>query len=296
MATEVWFVDAFTEIPLTGNRAGVVPNALGLTDEQMQRIAGEVNASETVFVLPASNQVADLRLRYFTKEVEVDLCGHGTIGAICGLLKHGVLANQQGSISIETNAGIFPVRYGQERTTSWVEMGQASPVFRYAPIEPQTIADLLGISASDIDITLPLGMCSTGLWDLFVPVVHPNVVCAMEPRLNELARWNRELGVVSTHVYARGALDVGNDFHTRDFAPSVGIPEDPCTGTATGALLALLHQHQFVDVNREYRFEQGYEVKRAGVIVASIRVENGGPGVYVRGSAVTSMKGHLRLK
>jgi len=109
-AVEIWRVNAFTTTPFTGNPAGVVPRAAGLSDERMQAIAAEINdISETAFVLPPESDDADLRLRFFTSTTEVDLCGHATVSALFVLHWRGDLDGRDGTRTIraETPVGIL---------------------------------------------------------------------------------------------------------------------------------------------------------------------------------------------
>jgi trans-2,3-dihydro-3-hydroxyanthranilate isomerase len=294
---EVWLVDAFTQLPFTGNPAGVVPEAAGLTDAQMQSIAREINASETAFVTAASDpNRADLRIRYFTPTREVDLCGHATIGTAASLaLRQPHIYGESGILHVETNVGILPVTYGQQEGRAWAEMRQARPRFQAVDIDPRFISQLLGILPEDMAMELPIGMSYTGLWDLFVPLQGLEAMRKLQPKFEELARWNQELGVASTHVYSLETEEHQHDYHARDFSPAVGILEDPVTGTATGALLALLHNHGLVERHRTYHFEQGYEMMRPGVIDARISETEDGVAVFVKGHAVISMHGYLNL-
>lgn len=303
MEKTVWLVDAFTDRPLTGNPAGVVPDADGLSDEQMQSIASELHASETAFMLSARySQGADFRLRYFTPESEVDLCGHATIGSVCGLLAAGRLMSTAdrdkasgGLCRIETNVGVLPVHYGFLDGHPWAEMGQAEPKFRDGAFDKITAAEMLGIDPTEVEDELPMGMSYTGLWDVFVPVTSIDVVCRLQPDLGRLSAWNRELGAASTHVYARGGVHPGNDFHTRDFSPAVGVPEDPATGTANGALTALLYRSHVIDAGVTVAYEQGYEVGRPSVVYGRAERDGHIARVYVRGTSVVAMSGQLYL-
>lgn len=300
MKLPVWLVDAFTKQTFHGNPAGVVPEANGLSPLQMQTIAREIHASETAFVLEADSPQADFRLRFFTPESEVDLCGHATIGSVCGLVEEGVLpvdeGRGRGSCKIETQVGILTVTYGLENGFAWAEMRQAEPRFKNLALDYNQVAHLLGIAREEIDEDGVSGLSYTGLWDLFVPMTSKLAMSRMQPKLAELAAWNREIGVTSTHVYTVDTTEKRHDFHTRDFSPAVGIPEDPATGTATGALIALLHHNEAVQSSRVYRFEQGYEIHRPSVIEARIEEQPGtSPAVFVKGSAVRSLTGSIHV-
>ncbi|HDR8193997.1 TPA: PhzF family phenazine biosynthesis protein [Bacillus thuringiensis] len=110
----VFHYDAFTNKPNKGNPAGIVLEADGLTEEEMQIIAEKVGYNETTFVL--SSEVGDIRMRYFTPGFEMDLCGHGTVGTIYALREKGLL-EEKSNLTIETKAGILPIVYGS--TGNW---------------------------------------------------------------------------------------------------------------------------------------------------------------------------------
>lgn len=300
MGRTVWLVDAFTNELFGGNVAGVVPVAVGLTAGQMQRIAAELAASETAFVLPPTNpDTADLRIRFFTPTAEVDLCGHATIGSICGLAADGrLLASQAtGVCRLETEVGVLPISFRSDGVATWAEMRQAPPQFRDAQVDVDELLACLGMRSSDLDEGLPQGLAFTGLWDLFVPVKSLAIMAALQPNLNRMATWNSSLGVVSTHVYCAATVDPANHYHARDFSPVLGIPEDPATGTATGALAALLHRHGQLAFGTRTRFEQGFEIGRPSLITAYVDhdTERKQDAVYVGGQAVVSLRGELSL-
>jgi trans-2,3-dihydro-3-hydroxyanthranilate isomerase len=295
---EVWLVDAFSNQSFMGNPAGVVPDATGLSLQQMQDIANELHASETAFLLPPSRpDLADLRVRFFTPLNEVDLCGHATIGSIGALfLENRMPATTRNHLRLETDVGVLPIRISQvgPQSSVFVEMRQASPKFQSYQIPWNIYAEVLGIQASDFDTSLPAGLASTGLWDLFLPVKSREVMERITPNFMQLAHLNREHGVISTHVYTYDVQEQGHHFHARDFSPAVGVPEDPATGTATGALLALLTKHGVCRVGNTYIFEQGYEIKRNSLIHARMEQNADGNAVFVGGTAILTMKGYFQ--
>ncbi len=196
-------------------------------------------------------------MRYFTPAVEVDLCGHATIAGLSALAEAGKLA---GKTTVETNAGILQMEVRADGS-AW--MRQARPQFRALPEEQQPfVAKLLGMSADRMVQEIPLGLSYTGLWDLMVPVDNLDTLQSLSPAMPELATFNRELGVASTHVFCMETKTETATLHARDFSPAVGVPEDPHTGTASGALGAWL-VHQRILEPGEYVFEQGWSVGRA---------------------------------
>lgn len=244
----VLLVDAFTCEPFHGNPAGVVPDADGLAEAAMQRIARELGASETCFLL-APARGGDLRLRYFTPAREVPLCGHATVAAVHVLAAEGRLrpaaAAGEGvevaAARLETGAGLLPVEARWEGGRVTALLGQPAPRFRPFGGDAAEVAACLGLPPAAIAAAgLPVALASTGLWHLLVPVAGLEAVRRAAPDLTRLARLNEALGVHTTHVYALEALDPAADLHARSFAPAIGVAEDPQTGTASGALAAFL--------------------------------------------------------
>ncbi|MPY65767.1 PhzF family phenazine biosynthesis protein [Deinococcus sp. SDU3-2] len=228
-------VSAFTDTPGSGNRAGVVLDADGLSEEQMQALAAFLGVPETVFVTRMGDGAA--RVRYFTPTQEIDFCGHATVALGLRLAQEGRWAGE--ALALETLVGRVPLRLEQGAAGDCrVWMAQQAPETRRVGREVRReLAAALGIDERMIHRGLPLAAASTGLWSVFVPVIDRLVLDGMEPDLAEIHRLSDALGVSSVYAYA--PVGVGR-YAARDFAPAVGIPEDPVTGSAGGALFALL--------------------------------------------------------
>lgn len=281
-------VDAFTTEPFAGNAAGVVPDAEGLSPTQMQAIANELAVSETAFFLPSEE--ADRKVRYFTPTTEVDLCGHATIASHAHLLEDGVI--EAGTHSLETNVGVLDIDVNEDGT---VWMTQDDPEIREVDESYERIADALGIdhaALEDVGADLPLAVASTGFPCLVVPVNFLEHVSAMDPDLRAVEELSDELDVGGVYAFSFDAIDVDSTLHGRMFAPAAGIPEDPCTGTASGATGAYLREVEAFDGDfpEEMTFEQGHFVDRPGYIRVQI-----GEEVRVGGEAATALDGELRV-
>jgi trans-2,3-dihydro-3-hydroxyanthranilate isomerase len=289
-------VDAFTERPYAGNPAGVVLEAEGLTPEQMQRVARELNASETVFAgAPAEG---GLPVRYFTPTQEVDFCGHATLALAVAwaLARRPVDEALPASLRLATHAGPIPVEL-RPHPTCQVEavMTQARPRFADFGYRLELLAGALGLQPAQIPPGWPLGLAYTGLWALVVPVISPDALARARPDFVALADLNRKLGCASTHLYS---LTGDASLVSRDFSPAVGVPEDPVTGSALGATAALLLKEGALrrtpPVTR-VTAEQGAAVGRPGQ--ARIELTEEVPGqitVRVAGTAVSVARGSLR--
>lgn len=308
-------VDAFTDIAFGGNPAGVVTDATGLTEEQMQRVAGEMNLSETAFVTPSSDAAADFDVRFFTPKSEVDLCGHATIATFITLAEEGRIHPVSGQTKVtvrqRTKAGILAVEVETAGgRPERVMMTQAIPQFKRATVERRQVAAILGLSENQIQADWPLELAYTGLWHLMVPVVSAQAVDAAQPNLTKLAELNHADGVHTTHLIAPSDRE-GSLVYTRDFAPAVGIPEDPATGTGSGAMGAYLIKNGLLnelssqaqwsrqDGNRQVvRFVslQGYAINRPSQITIEVTSDQGCPiQVKVGGRAVCMLDGKMRV-
>jgi trans-2,3-dihydro-3-hydroxyanthranilate isomerase len=293
----VYHVDAFTDVPFGGNPAGVVPNAAGLSEEVMQKIARELNLSETAFLTKSDIPGADFRVRYFTPTAEIDFCGHATVGLSWVLAtEYGWL--QREKVVLETNVGLVPVEWWKDgENLEAVVMSQVAPRTREARVTVEEIADILGMAAADIDRRYPVRLGYTGNWHLLVPVKSRQAIDNAKPDLERLARINREDGVSTTHLFTFDAQEGEWQIYTRDFAPAVGIPEDPVTGSANGALAGYLVLEEILDRTQEHRLliGQGHAAGRPGRLFVRIVPGEESPVIQVGGKAVPTIRGVLRL-
>ena len=279
-------VDAFTDEPLAGNPAGVVPDGDGLDDEQMQAIASELGASETAFL--RSSEAADRAVRYFTPKTEVDMCGHATIASHAYLYEHDEI--DAGDHTLETQAGVLDIEVTDD---GGVWMTQTQPEIRQADLDYDRVADALGVDVAaleDVGADLPLARSTTGLPFLVIPVNFLEHLSGADPDPDAVAGLAADHGATGVYAFTFDALDGASTLHARMFAPGAGVPEDPVTGTASGACGAYLHTvDAFDDPPGEMRFEQGHFVDRPGVV--RVRIDD--DGVRVGGRAVTALDGTL---
>ncbi|EJN60712.1 PhzF family phenazine biosynthesis protein [Halogranum rubrum] len=298
-------VDAFTTEPLAGNAAGVVPDADGLSETQMQAIARELAVSETVFVHEPDDD-GDYRVRYFTPTQEVDLCGHATVALHAHLHADGVL--DAGTHAMETNVGTLDVDVGEDGV---VWMTQADPTVEEVTPDEERVADALGVDVAtlrDVGADLPMAVASTGLRFLIVPINFLEHLGNADPDMDAIEALTEEYEVTGLYAFTFDALDADSTLHGRMFAPGAGIPEDPVTGTASGACGAYLREvDAFEDSETqrvsdeaseersdsralpdEMRFEQGHFVDRPGLVRVRI-----GDTVQVGGRATPSFDGTM---
>jgi trans-2,3-dihydro-3-hydroxyanthranilate isomerase len=271
---EYLIADVFTDVPLQGNQLAVFTDGTGLDDELMQRAAREMNLSETVFVLPAEDG-ADARMRIFTPAAELPFAGHPVLGTAF------VLGERLGGdlVRLQTRVGVIPVRLTRDRgKVAFGEMDQQVP-----DPEPFDRTDEL-LAALRVPATvLPVEAYTNGPRFVYVALEDKAAVEALAPELGALAA----LGQLGVNCFASDGANVT----TRMFAPTLGVPEDPATGSAAGPLALHLVRHGRLEVGEQLEIRQGAQVGRPSVLHA--RVEPG--RVVVGGSAVIVARGEYRL-
>ena len=288
--TRALLVDAFTSESCAGNVAGVVPDAEGLTDNQMQAVAAELGASETAFVRDSDD--ADHRVRYFSPTTEVDLCGHATIATHAHLFADDHIG--AGDHTLKTNVGVLDIEVAADGT---VWMTQNAPEIREADVSYGRVADATGLSkealrgASD---DLPLAVSSTGLPFLIAPVTYLSDLGDADPDFDAVAELADDVGAAGVYAFSFDTLDGDSTLHGRAWVPGAGIDEDPVTGTASGAAGAYLDHYDAFggDIADELAFEQGHFVDRPGRV--RVRVTDG-DAPRVGGSAVVTLDGTLEV-
>ncbi|HEX3455644.1 MAG TPA: PhzF family phenazine biosynthesis protein [Gaiellaceae bacterium] len=272
--------DVFTDTPLEGNQVAVFTDARGLPEESLQRLAREMNFSETVFVYPAEAD-GHAKMRIFTPAVEVPFAGHPTLGTAFVL----AAPLQLGEIRLETGSGTVPVRL--EREGARIVFGWMSqPLPSVVPFpDSDALLAAVGVERSE----LPVELYDNGLTHVYVCLPSPADVAALKPDLNRLSEFGAVIGI---NCFAGS----GREWKTRMFAPGGGVNEDPATGSAAGPLCVHLVRHGRVQPDEEIVITQGVEILRPSKLYA--RVE-GTPeeiqAVHVGGSAVVVARGEFSL-
>jgi trans-2,3-dihydro-3-hydroxyanthranilate isomerase len=295
--------DVFTDVPFGGNPVAVVPDAAGLSDQELQQIAREMNLSETVFVFPPSDPAASIKIRIFTPTQEIPFAGHPTLGAFFVLAKLGRFTFKEPVTRLlhECNIGLFPVElHVRKREVHRVVMSQPKPQF-LGTVEPVKdlfeVANALGLSKSLITGTkFPVEMVSTGLPVMIVPVRTLTAVRSIVPNVTAINELCARYGANGIMVFTTMTVEEQSTVHTRMFAPPIGVMEDPATGSASGALGAYLVQNGVVSVGptTEIIAEQGYEVERPSRILIQVESDDDAiQEVKVGGQAVMVLEGTL---
>ena len=267
MFVKVKKVNGFTDSINGGNPAGVVFDSPDLTDGQMAYITKTLAVSETAFVFPSKR--ADYKVRFFTSEIEVDLCGHGTIATFftMGLEK---IITKNAIITQETKAGVLPVEIlFSGNNVEKVMMTQPKPILKDIYLDIPELADSLNISTEEIDDSLPKQAVSTGLFTLPVCIKSFDILKSIKPDFEKIKKICNKMYVGSFHLFTFDTLEPRSVYHARNFAPIYAVNEDPVTGTANGAVCSYLFQNKIIE-ERNLICEQGDIIGRPGRVFVEI--------------------------
>jgi trans-2,3-dihydro-3-hydroxyanthranilate isomerase len=270
--------DVFTDTPLTGNQLAVFTDGRDVDEQLMQKLAKEMNFSETVFVLP-SDAGAHARIRIFTPVAELPFAGHPVLGSAYVL----AAPMQLGEIRLETLAGVIPITL--EREGARISFGRMEqPVPRFEPFgEADAVEELLGIRSQ-----LPVELYHQGPGFAYFEVESKEALRRLSPDFGALGRIT-DYGI---SCFAGS----GTSWKTRMFAPASGVPEDPATGSAAGPLCMHLARYGRVPFGEEIEISQGDEIGRPSKLFARVTgTAEAVEGIEVGGSAVIVARGEFRL-
>jgi len=291
-----WQYDVFTTTAFGGNTLGVYPEADALSDAEMQSLAREMNCPETTFVLPPESADANARVRIFTPAIEIPFAGHPIVGTAWALVEQGHLEPLGGGIRFEvglTERRVLPIEVVREEgAVRPVTMTQGAPEVGPALAEKDwaSVLAALGVDWDAMDDALPIARSTTGLPFLMVPLTSADAIAALRPDMGPLADALAALDCAGAYVFT---LD-GATATARSFCPGAGVPEDPATGSAAGALGAFLSAQgatQPVDGVRTLTIAQGASMNRPSEIAVLVDEHEGRPRVRVRGTAVCTLMG-----
>jgi PhzF family phenazine biosynthesis protein len=296
---KIYQIDAITKERFSGNPAGVVVNADGLTEIQMQQIAKELNNSETAFLFSPDDHDSDGLIRYFTPKSEVPICGHATIAA---MYAKAIEYNLDSCIlRYKTKVGTLPFEIIKENGDYQIIMTQGK--FELSPIFDATtilqILSALGLDYDDTDERCPVQIASTGHSKVMIGIKSREKLNDLNPNYNSLTELSKQINCNGYFVFTFDSDDDNILTHGRMFAPAIGINEDPVTGNANGPLGGYLIQHKIVDFKDnlfEFNGKQGEKIKRPGIINVSVKIENDLPSlIKIKGNATIVFKTEIKI-
>jgi trans-2,3-dihydro-3-hydroxyanthranilate isomerase len=230
MTRQIRIVDVFTEKPLAGNQLAVVLDGRDLSSEMMQRIAREMNFSETTFVLPPENPAHAAKVRIFTPVNEMKFAGHPTIGTSWVLANEGLVKN--GSLEFTLEEGVGPVAVRGVRTNERVTFWMTHPPLSYGEVLPhKQVAAAIGVEEAEVVPDVPAQIVTTGTPFLFIALRDQRAVDSAVSDRSRLEKLLRKKPAISVFLFA--VIGAGR-LYSRCLGPD--IAEDPATGSASGPL------------------------------------------------------------
>jgi len=295
----VYQIDSFTKEKFKGNPAGVVVNADGLNDCEMQMIARELNNSETAFLFQSDSADYDGVIRYFTPKSEVPICGHATIAAMYAKALEGNLNSCV--LKMKTNVGVLPFEIIKNNSDYQVIMTQGeftlSNTFDEATSERMIKA--LGLEANDLNKNCPIQIASTGHSKVMIGINSREKLNLLTPDLNELTNLSQDIKCNGYFVFTFDSDDKDVLTYGRMFAPAIGINEDPVTGNANGPLGGYLIQNNIVRTTNdafEFKARQGEAINRLGMMNVRVKFEDYKPSlIQIKGDAVVVFKTEITV-
>jgi len=296
----LFHVDAFTRERFCGNPAVVVLDADELTDDDMHRIAREINGTEVAFVLGSEAPGHDVEIRFFSPSREVAFVGHATVAA--HYVRALTLGVPKGKVRQKSGGGIVEVEVGGEAPDLRITVSQSPATF--GPIIPENrqgpVLDALGISSSSLHASCPLQVMSRASTRLMIGLQSPAMLESLRPQMDSLVHLTPHVGADGFFVFAVDASSEEPATESRMFCPVIGVPEDPVSGNAHGMLGVYLLHHGLLAAGRDgvarFTGHQGRFVERPGIVDVEVTASGKrASGVRVSGHAVIVYEAELPI-
>lgn len=288
-----YIADVFAEEKYAGNQLAVVRGAGALSSVHMQRIAKEMNYSETTFIISEKPCNGGYEVRIFTPAEEVPFAGHPTLGT-AHIIRREITREAVGTVVLNLQVGQIPVTFGangEDPDLYW--MRQMEPRERQS-FAPDIVAPVLSLDRSDSDERFPVEEVSTGLPHFVVPLKNLTALkrakVVKEKYLDFISRtWAKSILVFCPETYSKNP-----GVSVRVFADYYGVPEDPATGSGNGCLAGYLAKHRYWGTDKiDVRSEQGYEIGRPSLLFLRAEDRAGKVDVVVGGKVITVARGEL---
>jgi len=296
----IFQVDAFTTERFTGNPAGVVLDADGLSDAEMLAIARELNNADTAFVLKPDGADHELRVRFFTPRTEASFVGHATVATHFVLSRDGATFGN-GRVRQRQKSGVVDIEVRGEGALRRIAVRQPAPPLgrQLNDRERLAVLDALALSTGDIDTRCPLRIVGGAGTRLLIGVRSTEQLKQLKPDFSRLTTLSAQLGAAGFFVFTLSHAMAGCLTESRMFCPALGIPEDPVSGNAHGLLGAYLAEQGLLQqsgARAQFTGAQGHHVHRAGRVDVELEFSEAKlDGVWIVGQAVEIFETALAL-
>jgi trans-2,3-dihydro-3-hydroxyanthranilate isomerase len=293
MSYQFYIVDVFAEQSYSGNPLAVVVGEQLPSEDTMQKIAAEMNFSETTFVSPVPEQDGGYRVRIYTPSKELAFAGHPILGT-AQVIRDQVITEECTQVKLNLMKSQITVTFemsGELKEVVWF----LAPDMSLGPVSAiEPVAAALGISPDDIETRTPIQVVSAGTSAMMIPLCNLDALRKSRLNLEEYSSMLADGFPPLTYLFTQQTHDSKNDLCVRFFFDAHGVREDPATGNGAAFLGAYLLEHQyFPESDLSIRIEQGYEVRRPSLIMLRARMLAGIREVYVGGHVVSTVEGRL---
>ncbi|KPJ58822.1 MAG: phenazine biosynthesis protein [Latescibacteria bacterium DG_63] len=288
-----YIVDVFAEEKYTGNQLAVFTDSASLSDTEMQRIANEMHFSETTFLTSLKVKKGGYDVRIYTPQQELPFAGHPTLGTAYVIAKE-IIQEPVESLIVNLKVGQIPVSFRQDREYGeilWMKPNE--PTFERI-LEPESLAEVLGLETTDVDERYPVQEVSTGVPAIMVPLKSLSALKRIQIEMNSYARLGQQADAKIILAFCPETYRSENHLNVRVFAHYYGVPEDPATGAANSCLAGYLTKHHYFAENpADIRVEQGYEIRRPSLLHLKSEERQGRIDVWVGGKVAMVAVGHF---
>jgi trans-2,3-dihydro-3-hydroxyanthranilate isomerase len=290
--------NAFSETTFGGSPAGIIADAQDLNVGQMQRIAREVGAPATCFIVGLDADGIDAR--FFSTQTEYLMCGHGSIALMTWAIDQGIFqlnVNKTALITLRTAGASSVVEiHASENGRARVMLPLSAATFEPCSITDTELGELFGINTESFDPGLPVEITRSDFTHLVVAIRSLETMQKLTPDFTAIKTLSQKLGVDTVALYTGETVLPESTIHSREFCPAVGTPEAPATGTTNRALACYLLRHDLLESNGDPRrniiAEQGFEMGRPSRVCTEMIVQDGrATDIRVGGLATKTMEG-----
>ncbi|HEY9675548.1 MAG TPA: PhzF family phenazine biosynthesis protein [Waterburya sp.] len=288
-----YIVDVFAVEKYSGNQLAVFTDAFTLSDEQMQRIAKEVNYSETTFLTSPTPHNGGYDVRIYTPKKELPFAGHPSLGTAY-IIQKEIIQDAVETVKLNLQVGQIPVTWhttDQGDEVLW--MRQNPPMF-YQTLNATDLAPVLNLEPDEIDSRFPIQEVSTGIPFIIVPLKTHKSIKRIKIDREKFFTLVEKTQAKEILVFCPETYAPENDLSVRVFAEYLGIPEDPATGSANGCLAGYLVEYAyFGEKSVDVRVEQGYEIGRPSLLLLKAQQKEDAIEVSVGGKVVMIARGEF---
>lgn len=289
-----YIVDVFAEEKYAGNQLAVVRHAHTLSSADMQRLAKEMNYSETTFLTSESPRNNGYDVRIFTPEAEVPFAGHPTLGTAY-IIQRELIQTPVEQVNLNLQVGQLPVTftYRVDEAPDILWMQQNAPTFGDT-FTPPSIAKMLGLDISMLDERFPIQEVSTGLPAIIVPLKTLQAVKQARIARDLYFNFVQDTQAKLILIFCPQTYEQSHHLNVRVFADFFGVPEDPATGSANGCLAAYLAHYRYVENGQiDVQAEQGYEIGRPSLLYLRAHHNENTVEVSVGGKVAMTARGEF---